>query len=283
MTLILPRVVQTPSPNYTPTPINHDLFVLHDQEGHTAASVAWLCDPRAGASAPMCLSDDLATVYQLVPLDLKSWHACAFNGRSTALEMPGFAAKGFADDLLRVSALIAAWTCRVYAIPLVWAQGGAGRGLCCHHDLGAAGGGHTDIGPIGGDAWRRFLDFTRAADAELAKLASLPDFALKGLPSRADVTHVVSPSAPSPSHDGAPRSEPGDTHAHPTPSGFPAHSVAALQADLNTLIGAGLTVDGWYGANTGIAVASFQSRRGLFVDGKCGAHTWAAIDAALAA
>jgi len=29
MNIVMPRVVQTPSPNYTPTPIRHDLLIAH--------------------------------------------------------------------------------------------------------------------------------------------------------------------------------------------------------------------------------------------------------------
>lgn len=283
MPLTMPSVKQTVSPNYTPTSISHDLFVLHDQQGHTLPSVAWLCDPRAQASAHMCLSDDMATVYQLVPLSMKAWHARAANGRSISLEMPGFAEQGFADDLLRTSALIAAWCCRAYSIPLVWAQGGLGRGLACHHDGGSAWGGHTDVGPVGGDTWQKFVGFVREIDSQFGPPGTaLPPFALNGLPGAHEVTQLPSDVVPAPSHGGDARSEAGDTHDHPTPSGFAAHSVAALQADLNKLTGAGLTVDGWFGTKTAAALAAFQRAHGLTPDGLIGPASWAAVDRATA-
>ena len=46
------RVVQTPSQNYTPSLIRHDLVIVHRTEGGYAGSVAWLCDPRANAPSP---------------------------------------------------------------------------------------------------------------------------------------------------------------------------------------------------------------------------------------
>ncbi len=282
MALTMPRVVQHPTPNYTPTLIRHDLFVLHDQEGHTQPSIAWLCDPRAKASANLCQGEGDGTVYQLVPLSMKAWAQCAFNGRALSLEMPGFAAKGFADDLLRSAALIAAWCCRAYAIPLVWAEGGQGRGLCCHHDLGAAGGGHVDVGPIGGDTWRRFMDFVRAADVELGT-GPLPPFALHGLPGAHEIVALPVDVAPAPSHGGESRAEPGDTHDHPTSSGFAAHSVAALQADLNKILGADLDVDGWLGIETTATLKRAQARLGCTPDGVAGPRTWAALDRAMAA
>jgi hypothetical protein len=282
MTLTLPRVLQHPSPNYSPVPIRHDLFVLHDQEGHTLPSIAWLCDPRANASATFCCGETPDDPdYQLVPVNFKAWHACAFNSLGIGYEMPGFEAKGFPDAILIRAASVAFWYCKTYQIPLVWAQGGKGRGLVDHHGLGAAGGGHVDVGPEGGDSFKRFLGFVQNIDSQFK--GDLPAFAAVGAPPQAHEVVQLPDTTPSPSHGGAPRNEPGDTHAHPTPSGFPAHSAAALQSDLNTLIGAGLTVDGWYGAKTRNAVASLQSKKGLFVDGLIGPNTWAAIDAALAA
>ena len=43
-------VVQTPSPNYTPVPIQHDLLVTHMHEGGSAGSEAWLAQRKHTAS-----------------------------------------------------------------------------------------------------------------------------------------------------------------------------------------------------------------------------------------
>ena len=53
--------------------------------------------------------------------------------------------------------------------------------------------------------------------------------------------------------------------------------IAAAQAALNRLMGAGLTVDGQYGAKTRHAVAAFQASRGLKADGLLGPKTYAAL------
>lgn len=274
MTIAMPRVVQTPSPNYSPTPISHDLFVLHDQEGHTLPSVAWLCDPRAQASAHMCLSEDGLTIYQLVPLSMKAWAQCAFNSRAISLEMPGFAAQGFSDDLLRAAALIAAWCCRAYAIPVVWAQGGQGRGLCCHHDLGSAGGGHQDIAAVGGAAWQKFMGFVKEAFDAFGN-APLPPFALHGLPNPA-LAELPPAATPEPSHGGAARNEQFDTaRSHSTGSGYPHGSVADLQMRLNWEGAAPkLIVDGFAGDVTRAALKAFQTKHGLDADGVAGPLTW---------
>ena len=58
------------------------------------------------------------------------------------------------------------------------------------------------------------------------------------------------------------------------PQGF---DVRWLQSSLNTLIGAGLAVDGDYGTNTKAAVTKFQRQNGLTPDGWAGAVTEAKI------
>jgi peptidoglycan hydrolase-like protein with peptidoglycan-binding domain len=61
-------------------------------------------------------------------------------------------------------------------------------------------------------------------------------------------------------------------------SGSEGPAVEALQTRLNTLIGAGLQVDGDFGRNTRTAVENFQRRAGLEVDGEVGAGTRTAMD-----
>ena len=67
-------------------------------------------------------------------------------------------------------------------------------------------------------------------------------------------------------------------------SGYAAHSIAALQADLNTL-GAfpPLLVDGGFGPRTEMALRKFQIVHGLVQDGMIGPASWAAIEGALMA
>jgi len=279
--LAMPRVRRRPTPNYTPVPIAHDLVILHMMEGSYEGSVAWLCDPRAKASAHLCLKADGSEATQLAPLSNKTWAQCAFNSRGVSVEIEGHTAAGMSDVTLNAAALVAAWLCRAYAIPPVWAKGGQGRGVCCHHDLGPGGGGHTDICGVGDALWQRMMaaiQFHYDAFGD----GPLPDFALHGAPGPHQIEtppYVVG----EPSHGGAARNEAGDRIDHPTASGFAAHSIAALQGDLNTL-GAQppLQVDGGFGPATQKALRSFQITHGLTGDGLIGPASWAAIDAALA-
>src|SRR3989344_8311842 len=53
--------------------------------------------------------------------------------------------------------------------------------------------------------------------------------------------------------------------------------VTFLQQSLNTLISAGLSVDGIFGSATQSAVKTYQSQKGITADGVVGAQTWSAI------
>ena len=279
--IALPRVVQRPSPNYSAVPIRHDLLVTHMEEGGSAGSEAWLADPRAEAAPHVAINEIGDRLTQFVPLQFKAWAQCAFNSAGLSLEIPGFTAQGIPDARWQAAALIWGWASLVYDIPPVWVPNGLGRGICQHADLGAAGGGHHDACGVGSPTWMKFLGYVQSARDELKTLPSLPTLALHGLPGPADVSHEVSIVTPTPSHGGAARNEPGDTHNHATVSGYPAHSVAALQADLRAL-GEPVDVDGWFGVQTQGALRAFQMKHGLTPDAIPGPASWRALDDAMA-
>ncbi len=276
----LPMLRQVPSPNYSPAPIAHDLFIFHMMEGGYAGSVAWLCRAATQASAHLCMRKDGGEVTQLVPLNCKAWAECNFNGRGISLEIEGFTAQGMSEQTMRAAALIAAWCCRTYGMPPVWAKGGAGRGLCQHHDLGAGGGGHVDCSEIGGATWLTLVAYTKEAYDAFGD-GPLPPFALHGLPAPHQV-ELPPDVAPEPSHGGAPRIGPAEAPvAHPTASGFPLGSMADIQW---RLIKAGFSVgatgaDNRDGPATEAAIAAFQKAHGLATTG-WGPLTWAALEAA---
>ena len=273
----IPAIRQTPTSAYSPTPIAHDLVFVHMSEGDSAGGVAWLCSGNVQASTHLFMNEAGDVVYQLVPLSMKAWAECSFNGRGVSLEIPGFTAQGIPEARWRAAAWIVAWLCRTYAIPPVWAPGGQGRGVCQHHDLGQAGGGHVDCSGVGSPTWLAFMGYVKE---EFDAMPVAPAWALHGAPAPHSVQFPPGVD-PQPSHDGADRSGPGDVIAHPTPSGFPHGSVRDMQWRLNK---AGATppllVDGLAGSSTRYALMSFQATHKLTVDGLIGPATWAALDAA---
>jgi len=274
---VMPAVRQIPSPNYSQTLISHDLFVAHMTEGGYLGSVAWCC--RQGGAAPhLFMSEDGAEVTQSVPLQFKAWAQCAFNACGVSLEIPGFTAQGVPEARWRAAALIAAWVCRAYAIPPVWAPGGVGRGLCQHHDLGAAGGGHVDCSGIGSPTWLAFVGYVKEA-FDAFDDGPLPAFALHGAPAPHAV-ELPPDVAPEPSHGGAPRVGPGDVVAHATASGWPLASIGDWQWRL-AKAGANpaLKADDSEGAATRAAIGVFQKAVGLPVTNDVNAATWARLEA----
>jgi len=278
--MIFPPVIQRPSGNYSPSPIRHDLVIVHRCEGGYAGSVAWLSDTRANASAHLVMKADGSEVTQLVPLSMKAWAQCAFNSAGVSLEIEGYTADGLPDQTSQVAAQIVAWLCVAYAIPPTWAQGGQGRGVCQHVDLSAAGGGHHDACGLGSPTWLKFMASVQSYHDALSR-DTIPPFALHGVPNPHQVQ--LPPNAtPTPSHGGAARNGPLDgKQAHPTASGYPHGSVADLQWRLN-MAGAmpQLAVDGFAGPATRVAIAEFQQKNGCFIDGLIGPQTWQALDAA---
>lgn len=275
--LILPPVKQVPTKNYSPINIRHDLVVLHVMEGGYEGSVAWLCRTATQASAHLCMKADGSEVTQLVPLGLKAWAQCAFNSAGVSLEIEGFTQRGLSDDTLNAAAKIAAWICAEYSINPVWAQQGKGRGVCCHHDLGAAGGGHVDICQVGSELWQRVMRAIVGYHAQFMS-SSLPPFALNGLPNPHQTQ--LPPDAPlSPSHSGAPRIMPGEAPvAHASNTGFPEGSIHDWQARL-VKIGANptLSVDNIEGGSTRAAIGVFQKAVGLPVTNDANPVTWARL------
>jgi len=282
MNLALPRVVQMPTPNYSPSLIKHDLLIAHRTEGGYDGARAWLCDVRAGASAQAVLRATGDEITQLVPMQFKAWHACSFNSRGPGIEIEGFTATGFSGAVADNAARVFGWLCVAYDIPPVWAKGGVGRGLAQHHDLGAAGGGHVDCSAVGSADWLAFVDLVKQYRDAFAALPALPAFLLHGLPN--PHTAAAPPAvAAEPSHGGAARHEPGDDVEHPTVSRYPDGSMADLQWRLNKAGAAPpILVDGVFGAQTRAALAAFQGRHGCYVDCVPGPQTWRALREATA-
>jgi hypothetical protein len=272
----IPAIKQVPSPNWSNVDIEHDIIVAHDMEGYYEPSVSYLCRPGVQASAHLCMNKDGSEFSQLVPLGKKAWAQCSFNSRGVSIEMPGFVKDGIPDVTLLGGAWATAYLCRMYDIPPVHAEGGKGRGICSHHDLGPDGGGHVDIGPVDGDVWKKFEAMVQA-QYEVFGPGLLPPWALHGVPAPHGVS--LPPNVPpGPSHGGDPRNEPGDEAIHDTASGFPLASIGDVEWRLRKA-GANpqLKVDGIDDPITHRAIGFFQKAVGLPVTCQLSPATWTAL------
>lgn len=268
MTLQLPALTWTPSPNYSSRGGQRvRLIVVHDCEGSFAGSVSWFAMARSQVSAQIVLSDDGARAVLMVAWGNKAWHACDVNSFSEGIEAAGYAAKGLGAPEWATLAAIVAFRLRANGIPCQRATAAnAWTGYCQHVDLGAMGGGHHDV--TLDPAIRAQFDALIAA----AYAQEMP------------ASWTPAGQAPAP-----------DAPAGFTPSGTVRHDLAPpsiewAQAMLNKVRASTipLTVDGLDGPATRNAVKAFQAFENartpgaLSVDGEIGPQTIAALERAAA-
>ena len=257
--LQLPALTWQTSPNFSSRGGQRvRLFVLHDCEGSFDGSIGWFMQSVSRVSAHAVLSRDGLRAVQMVSWLNKAWHACNANPYSESLEMEGFEKNGFSSQQWLAAAAIVAFRLKQNNLPPTWAVGGVGEGFCSHYDLGPFGGGHYD--PTTDHAtWQTFVKMVQAAYAQPMPTAWTP----------AGAHTVVAPPAGWTPH--------GDVR-HDNDVG----SLEWVQMELNALgiPTVPLKVDGIMGAQTEAAVAKFQQKVGLMIDGDPGTNTIAAIKTA---
>jgi peptidoglycan hydrolase-like protein with peptidoglycan-binding domain len=261
MTLALPRLNFTASPNYSSRGGQRvRLIVVHDCEGTYEGSISWFAQARSQVSAHIVLSEDGTQATQMVAWANKAWHACSFNPFSEGIEAAGFAAKGFSASEWDALAAIVAFRLHENGLPCRWAEKGIGEGFCSHYDLGAAGGGHKDPTTDQG-VWDAFV-----ARVAAAYVAPQPDVW------RPDIAPAPVPAAP-----------PGFIPSPDPRHDFHPPSLEWVQAALNRLgiPHVPLIVDGIEGRATRSAIVDFQERARVFIDGEAGKDTCAALEKAL--
>lgn len=278
-----PRLIQTPSPNYSARRSDViDTIVVHDCQGSGRGAAAYFATRASDVSAHfICDEVDTGLVYQCVACANKAWHACNANSYSIGIEMGGYAERGFADAELDRVAWIVGWLLRAYGITNRFVVGQDRNGWTTHFRLGAFGGGHMDF-TTDAAVEKRFGD--RVTDAyEALGQGALPDWGLYGAPGPHQV--VLPPAAPA-GFVGRPYalSDEVEPIARLTRSGFPAHTIGDLQWKLKR-VGANpqLKVDSLDGDATEAAIATFKKAVGL-PEQPAGltASFWAALDRAAA-
>ncbi|MEM6855423.1 MAG: N-acetylmuramoyl-L-alanine amidase, partial [Planctomycetota bacterium] len=123
-----PTAIQVPSPNFSNRNFGTtiDSIVLHTTEGSTSSALNWLQNPASQVSAHYIISP-YGTLYQMVDLDKKAWHATYYNSRSIGIEMVGFAGQQDTWNAFNLNKLIdvIAWLVHTYDIPLEHPTGDA--------------------------------------------------------------------------------------------------------------------------------------------------------------
>lgn len=170
--MTVPPVILSPlrwqhSPNFsTRAGTKIDLLVYHESAGHYLGDIDWLCTPTvrdrhgkvvSGPDASACaiVREDGGETTQIVRMADKAWTQGAFNPRAIGVEHSNLTAKGYATEAqLRESARLYAWLSWKHSIPVRFARGGHGPGICRHLDLGEAGGGHLSCGMGDADLFR---------------------------------------------------------------------------------------------------------------------------------
>jgi putative peptidoglycan binding protein len=247
--------VSIPSPNYSSRGgATVRLIVLHTAEGsRTIESLGnFFASSSSGVSSHAGADDKPNTIGEYVARSNKAWTQANANPVAVSLELCAFAAWTPAEWNAHPNMLAncAAWIAEeaaAFGIPLVkltpqQAQSN-GRGVCQHVDLGSWGGGHTDCGP---------------------------NFPMDS------VISMAGGSKPAPSPPSPPSSVPplhvdyfGRSHNSTCPD------VRTWQNQMSAR-GWTIGVDGIYGPQSESVCRSFQSEKGLSVDGLVGPNTWAA-------
>lgn len=239
MQITLPNLKWVASPNFSERSAKVDLIVVHDCEGSYAGSVAWFANQASQVSAHYVLKEDGSEATQMVGLDKKAWHACAFNSRSVGIEMGGTAARGFPEDQIQAACNMTAFLLKKFGIPCNLSEGGKSPGFCSHHMLGKAGGGHFD--PTANDA-----EFASKWGTKISEAYKQGIFPASWDADKAVTTHVD-------------------------------HGIAWAQETLNKLGYTKLDVDGNLGPKTEAVLKQFQTGHHISATGKLDFETQDAL------
>ena len=258
-------VLHYDSPNRS-GPISPTVIVEHYTAGTRAEpAVAWLCNPKARASAHLVIGDD-GSVYQLGPFNVRMWHAGlkagypgirGVNGRSIGIEhtnaglltelepdrYESLLGEPIPRDRVGFDAMGRPW--HTYSSAQIETS------LAIHEAL-------TDAYPITELMEHSEIDPRRKIDPG-------PLFPLELF--RAHV----------PADEDPPRPTTWPAGRRVLRNGARGDDVAELQGMLRAELGRAVEVDGIFGPQTEHAVRAYQRAHGLVVDGIVGPQTWATL------
>lgn len=231
------------------------LIVVHTMEGFTGPNGALDCakyfQGNVGASSQVCIDNNRGTIWEGVARANGAWTQCNFNSVSVSLEQSGYASwsrdkwlKEREPQLRNIADYIKEES-KALGIPIKrlnssQAQGGS-AGICGHQDLGGSGCGHSDPGPNW--PWAEVLEWAGGSSST------------------------------------APPTTGGGT-APPMHVDYFGQSHNSTCGDVRTWQdkmrsrGWSISVDQIYGPASEDVCRSFQSEKGLAVDGLVGPQTW---------
>ncbi|MFC8533146.1 peptidoglycan-binding protein [Streptomyces sp. NPDC057249] len=283
-----------------------DKIVVHVTQGSYAGSISWFQDPVSEVSAHYVVRSSDGQITQMVRDADTAYHARSANASSLGIEHEGFIddPTWFTDAMYRSSAALTASLCDRYGIPKDRAH------IIGHSE--APGNDHTDPGTYWD--WDRYMELVTGTGAggetrdglsfatyttqrsgstgpqvtalqRLLNAQGYPAGEADGSFGPATAAAVTSfQSAHGLDADGVvgARTWTALLSAGTTPvlaEDATGEDVKRLQRALTAALGSTVDADGTFGPATATAVRSYQTGRGLTVDGVVGPATWAALQA----
>ncbi|MFJ1589007.1 peptidoglycan-binding protein [Kitasatospora albolonga] len=278
--------------------------VVHVTQGSYAGAISWFQNPAAQVSAHYVIRSSDGEITQTVRDSNTAWHARSANSSSIGLEHEGYVNNPawFTDAMYRSSAALTAHLSARYGIPKNRTH------VVGHSEV--PGNDHTDPG-VHWD-WNYYMQLVGGGPGTPGDSLTFPSYALQQSGSSGPQVKAVQlllnaqgyaagtadgifgPSTKSATQafqrarsltaDGAvgPKTWTALLSAGTTPAlarGSSGDAVKRLQRALTAALGSTVGADGSFGPTTETAVRSYQSSRGLSVDGKVGPATWGALQA----
>ncbi|WP_433405288.1 peptidoglycan-binding protein [Streptomyces sp. CA-146814] len=278
--------------------------VVHVTQGSYAGSISWFQNPASQVSAHYVIRSSDGEITQTVRDANTAWHARSANASSIGLEHEGWVDNPawFTDAMYRSSAALTSHLAARYSIPKNRTH------IVGHSEV--PGNDHTDPGKHWD--WNYYMQLVGGSPGTPGDSLTFPSYAVQqsgssgpqvkavqqllnaqgyaagsadGLfgPATKSATQAFQ-RARSLTADGAvgPKTWTALLSAGTTPAlarGGSGDAVKRLQRSLTAALGTTVGVDGSFGPTTESAVRTYQSSRGLSVDGKVGPATWGALQA----
>lgn len=278
--------------------------VVHVTQGSYAGSISWFQNPASQVSAHYVIRSSDGEITQTVRDANTAWHARSANSSSIGLEHEGWVDNPawFTDAMYRSSAALTSHLAARYSIPKNRTH------IVGHSEV--PGNDHTDPG-VHWD-WNYYMQLVGGSPGTPGDSLTFPSYAVQQSGSSGPQVKAVQqllnaqgyaagsadgifgPATKSATQafqrarsltaDGAvgPKTWTALLSAGTTPAlarGSSGDAVKRLQRSLTAALGTTVNADGSFGPTTETAVRTYQSSRGLSVDGKVGPATWGALQA----